>query len=522
MSRRLITARTGIFVAGTIAVMGCRAPEQIAVVDDERPTRVETHWTESHEWFVEHPLLVQGESAEFAAHLTSLADFRAIEVGRLEVALLDASGMERQRVVAETIARPGIFLPVITPDWTGNGRLVLSYHAPDGATDQVGWDVRVAASAADLGSLPPTPDGIGFLKEQQWRIPFTTVSVSPTAIRDTLILPATIESHERFTAAVVPPGPGIFRAAEAGLAGPGTPVRSGQVLGYLHPSLSVGDDWSSLRSALVRARNDATEAGHERDRAERLVAAGAVPRRRLAEARSALDNAEARLETVAARVDVLENLGSGTSGPLALMAPMSGIVAQVMVTNGEPVDAERVLFRIVDLEHLVVRVEVPEPELVRLLAAIAEGNTVRAIVRPGGARNAIPRPEDWIVAGRLLDIGTEVDAATRTAPFRYELSGAGDRLRPGMSAEAQLQIGGTRQALTVPSSSVIDLAGVSVVYVQLGGETFEERVVVTGVLNGDVIEIVSGLSPGDHVVTVGAYLVRLAALSPDAAPAHSH
>lgn len=522
MSRRLVAAQTWCWVASTIMAVGCRAPEQVVVVEEERPTRVETLWTESHEWFVEHPLLVQGESAEFAAHLTSLVDFRAIEVGRLEVALLDAAGAQRQRVVAETIARPGIFLPVITPDWTGNGRLVLTYHAPDGATDEVSWKVRVAAFAADLGGLPPQPEGIGFLKEQQWRIPFATVSVSPRVIRDTLILPASIESHERFTAAVVPPGPGIFRAPDAGLPGPGTPVRSGQLLGYLQPSLSVGDDWSSLRAELVHARNDVTEAGHERDRAERLVAAGAVARRRLVETRSAFDNAEARLEAIAARVDVLENFGAGTSGTLALLAPMSGLVAQVGVTNGEPVDAEHVLFRIVDLEHLVARVEVPEPELVRLLATIAEGNTVQATVRPAGVRNTVPRPEDWIVAGRLFDVGTEVDVASRTAAFRFELSGFGDRLRPGMSAEAQLRIGDARQALTVPAGALIDLAGVSVVYVQLGGETFEERVVSTGVLDGDVIEILSGLSPGDHVVTVGAYQVRLAALSPDAAPAHSH
>ncbi len=522
MSCRLNTTQTWCLVACAAVVAGCRAPEPVVVLEEERPVRVETHWTQVHEWFVEHPLLVEGEPAEFAAHLTSLTNFRAIEVGRLEVALLDAAGTERQRVVAETVARPGIFLPVITPDWTGTGRLVLSYQASDGATDQVGWDVRVVASAAGLAGLPPEPDGIGFLKEQQWRIPFATVSVSLAAIRDTLLLPASIESHGRFTAAVVPPGPGIFRAPDAGLPGPGTRVRSGQLLGYLQPSPSVGDDWSSLRSALLRARTDATEAEHERDRAERLVAAGAVPRRRLVEARLAVAVAEARLDAVAARVGVLESFGAGTSGTLALVAPMSGIVAQVMVSNGEPVDADRVLFRIVDLEHLVARVEVPEPELVRLLAAIAEGSTIQAVVRPGGAWNAVPRPDDWIVAGRLIDLGTEVDAATRTAPFRFELSGAGDRLRPGMSAEAQIQVGGTRQAITVPASAVIDLAGVSVVYVQLGGETFEERVVVTGVFNGDVVEIVSGLSPGDHVVTVGAYQVRLAALSPDAAPAHSH
>ena len=106
--------------------------------------------------------------------------------------------------------------------------------------------------------------------------------------------------------------------------------------------------------------------------------------------------------------------------------------------------------------------------------------------------------------------------------MRYELQGVGDRLRPGMSAEAQVLIGEAKQALTVPASALIDLAGVSVVYVQLGGENIEERVVRTGAVNGDLVEIVAGLEPGERVVTAGAYQVRLAALSPDAAPAHSH
>jgi multidrug efflux pump subunit AcrA (membrane-fusion protein) len=91
-----------------------------------------------------------------------------------------------------------------------------------------------------------------------------------------------------------------------------------------------------------------------------------------------------------------------------------------------------------------------------------------------------------------------------------------------MSAVAQLALGEPRQALVVPASAILDLAGVPVVYVQLGGETFEEHAVRTGTRDGDRIEILSGLAAGDRVVTVGAYQVRLASLSPDAAPAHSH
>lgn len=512
-------------VACAILAVGCRAEQQsgLQVAEEEIPARVETRWTAGYEWFVEHPLLVQGQPSEFAAHLTRLTDFRAVVAGRLEVALLDGSGMERQRVVATEVLRAGIFAPELTPEAAGEGRLVLTYHAPDGTRDEVAWDVRVAASAHELVEPTTEPEAIGFLKEQQWRIPFATVAVQPTTMRDAVVLAAVIESHERFTAAVAPPGPGLYQSPEPGLPGPGTHVLAGQTLGHLRPLPSVGDDWSSLAAELVTARNAATEAEHERARAERLVAAGAVPGRRLVEARSTMENALTRLAAVEARAAVLNRFGDeAASGALTLVAPISGVVSMVAVTNGEPVDAERVLFRIVDLENLVVRVEVPELELTRLLTASTGGASIQVRLRPGAVRGSAESSDDWIVAGRLLDSGTQIDPATRTAPMRYELRGVGARLRPGMSAEAQVLIGKAKQALTVPASALVDLAGVSVVYVQLGGENFEERVVRTGAVNGELVEIVAGLEPGDRVVTAGAYQVRLAALSPDAAPAHSH
>lgn len=511
---------------GVIVAVGCRADEPgvVEVVEEEIPARVETRWTTDYEWFVEHPLLIQGEPAAFAAHLTELTDFRAVVTGRLEVALLDGSGTELQRVVATEVLRAGIFAPELTPESAGEGRLVLTYHAPDGTRDEVAWDVRVAAAANELVEPTAEPEAIAFLKEQQWRIPFATVDVQPTTLRDSVVLAAVIESHERFTAAVAPPGPGLYEPPESGLPGPGTQVQAGQKLGHLRPLPGVGGDWSSLAAELVSVRNAATEAEHEYARAERLVAAGAVPGRRLVEARSTMENTNARLAAVEARVAVLNRFGGEVAGSraLTLVAPISGVVSMVAVSNGEPVDADSVLFRIIDLENLVLRVEVPERDLTRLLAARAAREPIQIRLRPGAVRGSAEGSGAWINAGQLLDRGTQIDPATRTASMRYELQGLGSRLLPGMSAEAQVLIGDAKQALTVPASAVIDLAGVSVVYVQLGGENFEERVVRTGAVNGDLVEILAGLAPGDRVVTAGAYQVRLAALSPDAAPAHSH
>jgi multidrug efflux pump subunit AcrA (membrane-fusion protein) len=60
-----------------------------------------------------------------------------------------------------------------------------------------------------------------------------------------------------------------------------------------------------------------------------------------------------------------------------------------------------------------------------------------------------------------------------------------------------------------------------VAYVMLGGESFERRVVRLGIRDGDYVQVIEGVEPGERVVTVNAYLVRLAGASPEAA-GHGH
>jgi membrane fusion protein, heavy metal efflux system len=91
----------------------------------------------------------------------------------------------------------------------------------------------------------------------------------------------------------------------------------------------------------------------------------------------------------------------------------------------------------------------------------------------------------------------------------------------GALGQLELQTGGTMTALAVPSSAVLLEENRSVVYVQLGGETFERRIVTTGIQDREWIEILSGLEEGERVVTEGAYDVALAARSTEV-PEHGH
>ncbi len=76
-------------------------------------------------------------------------------------------------------------------------------------------------------------------------------------------------------------------------------------------------------------------------------------------------------------------------------------------------------------------------------------------------------------------------------------------------------------ALAVPASAIVDEGAEQVVFVEVSGERFARRVVQIGVRDRDLVEVVSGLAPGERVVTRGAWQVRLAGAS-GAIPAHGH
>ncbi|MBK8588870.1 MAG: hypothetical protein IPN77_07035 [Sandaracinaceae bacterium] len=81
--------------------------------------------------------------------------------------------------------------------------------------------------------------------------------------------------------------------------------------------------------------------------------------------------------------------------------------------------------------------------------------------------------------------------------------------------------GDARSALTVPESALVDDNGMFVVFVQIEGEAFERRVVRLGARDSGHVEVLSGVLAGEHVVTIGAWSVKLAASS-GAIPAHGH
>ena len=235
-----------------------------------------------------------------------------------------------------------------------------------------------------------------------------------------------------------------------------------------------------------------------------------MPRRRVEDAAREEALAEAEFKVAQARKDEITTGRGGMA--LTLSAPVSGVVSTVNGGPGIQVAEGQELFHIVDTRRLRLEVQVPEAQAGRLA-------TVNSVwfQAPGQASLLLESGRGVKILGQ----GGAIHPERRTVPLLLEFGNTTGALKVGSSGKAFVRTGSMAQALAIPASALQDEDGLSVVYVQMGGERFQRRIVRTGARDGDLVQILSGVQSGDRVVTLGAHLVRLAASS-GKVPEHGH
>jgi membrane fusion protein, heavy metal efflux system len=483
----------------------------------EQPGEVEpiavTRWTSNTELFAEYPPLVVGKTSRFAIHLTELGNFKPVTSGRIEVQL--QGGAAPEVFHADGPSRPGIFGVDVRPSSAGNRTLVIALKSPTLADDHridgvaVHSDADAARKAAE--SAADKIESISFLKEQQWSMDFGTTVVSDQALEESIRVPAQIEPRPDGAADVVAPIDGRLVMTAAGSVG--SPVSRGQELGRLQPRAAVPGDLPQLQRERAQAQAALDLAVRDRERATRLVAAGAAPQRRIEQAEAEENQARARLTAADAALAQYNaaRTGSGASAAAGLFivrSPIGGVIARRDATTGANVAAGAVLFRIVDSTNVRVVGQIPQADAGRARAARA------AEVEIAG------RP-DRIRAGKPIAIGKVLEPESRTIPISFEFDNRPVGLAIGQAVSLHLLMARADPRPVVPASAIVDDAGRPIVFVQRGGETFERRAVTVGARSGDAVQILEGVKAGERVVATGAYLVRLASLSTQV-PAHGH
>ena len=300
-------------------------------------------------------------------------------------------------------------------------------------------------------------------------VPVEVVTAASQSINASYAGTANLEAPNE--AQVVAKSSGVMVAQ---LAEEGDTVRQGQVLARIDPA----------RAQLEVQRSQATvnKLSNNYARAQELRKQNLISAEAHDQIRFDLESAKAGLNL--ARLEL-----SYTN----VTAPISGVIAQRMVKQGNLVTLNAPVFRIVNTQYLEAVMNVPEREL----ALIKAGMPVRMIV------DAVP---GQVFEGRVDRVSPVMEAGSGT--FRVTCAFDGKQtLRPGMFGRFEIIYDRRENVLTIPRTAMLEDETDPAVYVVRAGKAVRAPIKL-GYSNGEIAEVVSGLKTGDRIITAGKVSVR--------------
>jgi membrane fusion protein, heavy metal efflux system len=303
---------------------------------------------------------------------------------------------------------------------------------------------------------------------------------------------------------------------------PGDTVTVGQPLFTVQAAdmVQAQNDFISAATALNKARS-AQNLAEIIDKRQRLLYEGkAVPLKEVQNARAALDaaendvrSAEVALEAARNRLrifgktdqEITDFQEKGTIDPATLItAPIGGTIVQRKVGPGQYVGSGSTdpVFIIGDLSTVWVVAFIRETEAPLVHVGQAIYFTVLAY-------------PDRSFPANISYVAAALDPTTRRLLVRATVNNSAGLLKPEMFASVKILTGEGDKAVAVPRDAIIyegEAARVWVVRDKDNENAIELRRIKVGLTNGNMVEVVKGLAPGDRVVTKGSLFIdRVAA-----------
>jgi RND family efflux transporter MFP subunit len=337
---------------------------------------------------------------------------------------------------------------------------------------------------------------IPITKDAARRAGIVVASVVTEAMADELRLPGTVEPNAYRLVSVTPLVGGRVVRVSAQL---GDRVRRGQSIAQVY-----SPELADARTKYVAARAMLDAHDRELQRTQKLVEIGAASRQELERIHAEhvaqiaeVESARARLQLLGAVADAPATSSGDASATTDVPAPIDGIVTERLANVGLNVDPATKLFTIVDLSSVWVVANVYEQDLPRVRDGARA--TVTATAYP--ARS---------FEGRVSYIDPQLSAETRTAKVRVEVANPRGELRLGMYAEVIIADVEGKSVVTVPKSAVQNVGNHQVVYLAAPDDSakFTEREIRVGRSMGDRLEVLSGVSAGESLVSQGSFFIR--------------
>ena len=327
--------------------------------------------------------------------------------------------------------------------------------------------LQIRAAIAQASSFQPPPEAVTTTVARREEWPASLASIGTVVAVHGVTVSADL--------------PGIVEkiAIDSGRA-----VTAGEVL----VQLDTRQEQAQLTAA--EAQRDLTRLNL--DRARGLAEAGVVSRADYDRALAEHQQAEARVGEIRA-----------TIGRKVIRAPFSGVLGIRQVNLGQYLTAGSAVVPLQSLNPIYVNFAVPQQEVTRLRV----GGEVRVTAEGLG---------DLTPTGRITAIDSVVDQATRNVQVQATLANPGGRLQPGMFVEVHAGVG--------TASSVVALPASAINYAPYGDSVFvvgdvegpngvkyrgvRQQFVKVGAGRGDQVAVLSGIGPGDEVVTSGVFKLR--------------
>jgi len=251
------------------------------------------------------------------------------------------------------------------------------------------------------------------------------------------------------------------------------PVVLGQVV-------KAGDLLAEIDAQEILARFEQAKA--QREQASKDLDRAVSLMKKQVSSRQEYDAAEARFKVADAAVREAQTM----LGYARVTAPFDGVVSRKLADVGDLAAPGRPLLEIEERGTLRFEADVPEA----LISGVAAGQKISVTIPVVGKS----------LEATVVEVSPTADNSSRTFLIKLDLPQA-ERLRAGQFGRASIPVG-RAESIRVPAGSVLQRGQMEMVFVVQDGAA-RLRLVKTGKRFGDEIEILSGLAPGDRIITTG-------------------
>ncbi|HMK23112.1 MAG TPA: efflux RND transporter periplasmic adaptor subunit, partial [Terriglobales bacterium] len=278
---------------------------------------------------------------------------------------------------------------------------------------------------------------------------------------------------------------------------------------------------ASLPEELQKAQLDADAARKMLDAQEKvyqsrreLFQQGALPRKELDQALVDVTQARNQYEIAEKHYAVLQKIGNpqgiksaagqlqsargkylGAEAQLSyseIRSPINGVVTDRPLYPGEMAAVGTPLITVMDASSVIAKAHIPQPE-----AALLKLGDPATLTVPG---------EENAVDGKVIVVSPALDPNSTTVEVWVQVPNRELRLKPGTSVQVMVLAKTVEEGVAIPASSVLTAQdGMTTVMVAGSDGRAHQTSVKTGIHDGDQIQIIEGVQPGDKVIVSGAY-----------------